>query len=112
MPHDALLEYRDPRLHVRVPSKAMALLLCAPGGACWTDYWIDTFAATALPQRVGDVLGAMFWPLFFAAVLTAIVSLIIFGRHPLRPQPWYIMLNLAINVSGLVFAAAWILALL
>ena len=112
MPQDALLDYRDPRRDTPPPSRAVALLLCSPGAACWGVYLIDAFADANLPQPIGDFFHTIFWPLFFAAVVSAILSLIVYGRHPLRPQPWYVMLNLAINVSGLLFGAVSIVSLL
>jgi hypothetical protein len=46
----------------------------------------------------------VFWPLFILAVVSAVTSLLIYTRYPLRSLPWHVRLNLAINVGGLAIA--------
>jgi hypothetical protein len=44
--------------------------------------------------------------LCLGAALTAIISLIRYGSHPLRRKPWYVYFNLAVNVGGILYFVA------
>jgi hypothetical protein len=43
------------------------------------------------------------WPI---AMITAIISLALYVRWPIRAVPWYLLLNFAVNISGLLFTLA------
>lgn len=88
-----VLEYGKGRGHDATDSPWLALLLCAPGAACFAMYF----------WNVGGF--GLFFGMLLAAILTALVSLVLYGRHPRRALRWYVVLNLAINVIGLLFAA-------
>jgi len=66
-----------------------ALKLCAPGIACF-----------ALIPLGGVPLG-----LLLVAMVTAVISVVAYGRKPTHPKPWYELLNLAVNIPGLLLAA-------
>lgn len=74
-------------------SPSLALLLCAPGAACFVLY----FGGFGGP---GLFLGVL-----LAAVLTAVVSLFLYRKHARRGLRWYALLNLGINVTGLLLVA-------
>jgi hypothetical protein len=103
------LSYSRLRNEPHKPSFVIALLLCAPGACSWLTYFgiaaRDPFAAMSVMHWLGGP--DLFWLLFFAAVATAISSIIIYFKYPrFRPMPWYVILNLCVNVSGLVFGLA------
>jgi hypothetical protein len=64
-----------------------------------------------LPRSVLDVLGSLFWPMLWAAVGTALISVIAFGKYLRRPKPSYVSFNLAVNITGLAFTALALFAL-
>ena len=86
------------------PSRAVALVLCAPGAAAFAVYFSDRLSNGNLPRAIGSIISGIFWPLWFVAVLTAVVSVVLYARHPLRSLPWYVILNLGINIVGLLFS--------
>lgn len=88
-----VLDYGNGRGQTATDSPWLALLLCAPGAACFAMYFFN----------VGGF--GLFFGMLLAAILTALVSLVLYGGHPRRALRWYVLLNLAINVSGLLFAA-------
>jgi hypothetical protein len=48
--------------------------------------------------------------IFWAAVITAIVSVVMYVPRLRRQRPWHVIVNLSINISGLaffVFALVW-----
>ena len=49
-------------------------------------------------------MGMLFWPLWWVAILTAIGSVFMYVRFPIKAMPWYVILNLVINISGLLFS--------
>ncbi len=100
------LSYSRLRNEPHKPSIVIALLLCAPGACSWMTYFgiatRDPFAAMFAMRWLGGP--DLFWLLFCAAVATAITSIVIYFKHPrFRPMPWYVILNLSINVPGLLF---------
>jgi hypothetical protein len=78
----------------RAPDRGLALVLCAPGFVCWICFLIPE------SENLFRV-GLLIWPV---AVLTAIVSLFKYVRFSKRAFPWCVVLNLAINISGLIFS--------
>ena len=95
-----ILDYRDGSPESLTDAPWLALLLCAPGAACFIIYF----------GNVGDF--GLFWGMLLMAVITAIASLILYGRNPRRALRWYVLLNLAINVTGLLFALLGLVAIL
>lgn len=94
------------------PSLIVALILCAPGAAAFAAYFSDRLGDGNLPAAIGSIIGCIFWPLWFVAVLTAIVSVVLYARHPLRALPWYVVVNLGINITGLLFSGFIIVMIL
>jgi len=98
-----LLDYCTPGTPVPGQhSKALAFLLCAPGTFALALLFLDS--PSWLSGWIDPVAREVFWPLFILAVVSAVASLLIYTRYPLRSLPWHVRLNLAINVSGLVIA--------
>jgi len=105
-----VLEYRsktarEPYQH----SLPVALLLCAPGGVAYLILFVASIAPRFAAGLIGDFIEDIFYPLLFLAITTAIVSIVFYATRRVRPMPWYVVFNLSINVSGLLFAAICIL---
>jgi hypothetical protein len=100
-----VLEYQVPRPVRRHYSPAIALMLCAPGAACWV-----VFLAGILLFQSPSALGELFWPLWLLAVASALVSLCLYVRFPFRPLSGPEKLNLFVNVSGLLFSALMLMS--
>jgi hypothetical protein len=92
------------------PAPLGVVLNCLPGLICWLVLLSMllrkiTFTRLWWPARLFESpLGVVFvlccWGV---AVITAIGSLFRYG--PRRPKPWYVWLNLVINITGLLFTA-------
>ena len=100
------LEYRSPS-NERFCSRGAALLLCAPGALAFTVF----FGGDHLPSGIGEFLGGLFWPLWMVAVATAIASVCLYMRFGFKPLPWFVILNLAINISGLLLSLSMLAVL-
>ena len=95
------------------PSAQAAVMLCLPGTICWLSLgWIIlTQLAPSFVRRSGITLMQLFGPGYLqlllicwaVAVVAAVISLALYARR--RPKPWYVRLNLVINVAGLLFTA-------
>ena len=94
------------------PPLIVALALCAPGASAFVAYLSDVFGHDKLPVAIGSIISGIFWPLWFVAVLTAIASVVLYARHPLRALPWYVVLNLGINITGLLLSGLLIVMIL
>ena len=70
-----------------------ALVLCAPGAACF-------LLAPFGPPPAG---------LLLVAIITALISAAAYFRRLTQPKPWYILLNLGINIAGLLLTGAALL---
>jgi len=103
------LEYKDPSTHgqnwwsERHYSPWIALLLCAPGAACIAIYMGGDILANGLPW-------SGFFSLWLTAIATAILSVCLYCRFPFRDVPWFVALNLFINIPGLLFSVLAVLA--
>ena len=95
-----ILDYRKDSGRAASESPWLALFLCAPGTACFVMYFAN----------LGNF--GLFFGMLTAAILTALISLVIYGRHPRRALRWYALLNLAINITGLLFAGFGLAAVL
>jgi hypothetical protein len=91
----------DPR---PFPSPLWAVLLCAPALVCWCAYIMMIFRRW-IPPGMRGVFGRLFpmpspWLLACcgAAVVTAIASLLLYGR---ARKTWYVALNLLVNAGWL-----------
>ena len=85
------------------------LLLCFPGAVC--EAFVGVMGiVSVLNLRIPypfNVLLLLVMALFFAsAISTAIFSFILYLKRPLRRKPWFVYLNLAVNLSGMLFCAA------
>jgi len=103
------LEYKDPSTHgqnwwsERHYSPWIALLLCAPGAACIALYVGGSTLTNGLSF-------SGFFSLWLAAIVTAIFSIYFYGRFPFRDVPWFVALNLFINIPGLLFSILAVVA--
>ena len=97
------LEYEDPRARENRPSPIVALGLCAPGAATFGFLFLGE-AHVNFSVAVNEAIGDVVWPLWFAAVVTAIISLVLYRRYLFRPLPWYVFVNLCVNVPGLLLS--------
>lgn len=78
-----------------------AILLCTPGLLCWT--LLAGMMSHVLPLRVISIVaGQLILPLVLVAVLTALSSIIYYFFLTRRHMPWYVILNLVINIGGLL----------
>jgi hypothetical protein len=78
-----------------------AILLCTPGLLCWT--LLAGMMVHALPLMViRFVAGGVILPLTLAAVLTALSSVVYYFFLSRRQMPWFVILNLVINIAGLL----------
>jgi len=102
MSEQPTISYRDPQQDVREPAAWLALLLCVPGALCWT-YFLAMVAGIDFPEWSSRLIGDTFWPTLWAAVGTALISIIIYARLLFRRLRWYVVLNLSINIPGLIF---------
>jgi hypothetical protein len=101
-----MLNYESPTDDEPPPPRAApAIALCLPGLFCWIVF----FALRTFPEWVNvparQVLAELFAPGFLLAVVTAIISMVAYGKYLRSPRPWYITANLIMNSAGLVFAA-------
>jgi hypothetical protein len=78
-----------------------ALSLCAPGAFCWFMLGWSFIFNLPLPKFLTFELFAAAWGV---ALVSAIISLVIYGRRPFEPKPWYVLVNLAINLLGLLYS--------
>jgi hypothetical protein len=109
----AAIEYASAPTHGRpralTESPLLAAVLCLPGVICWCSL-LSLIFRRMLPGRFAAmspvrVLGGSLLLIWAFAVLTAVFSLVIYARRGVRPR-WYVWLNLAVNVSGLLFTLA------
>jgi hypothetical protein len=100
-----VLEYQNPAHHPR-PSPVIATLLCLPGLVCWvlvatallhllTGYDVRLWTWTIPPTYI-----LLLWAV---AIVTALVSVAMYGLRIGRDTPWYVTMCLLINTLGLVF---------
>lgn len=103
------LEYKGPSTRgqnwwtERHYSPWVALLLCAPGAACIAIYVGGNILANGLSFNG-------FFSLWLTAIATAIFSIFFYGRFPFRDVPWFVALNLFINIPGLLFSILAVVA--
>jgi hypothetical protein len=99
------LDYRrDDRRHQKLyelPPSALPLILCLPGAVCWLLLICGNFLASLVPELY-DFMRTLFWVSFPVAVITAVISVSLYVRRPTRPLPWYVLINLGINIPGLL----------
>jgi hypothetical protein len=102
-----VLPYRTPPSERRepAPSWIVATLLALPGLSCWM---VLAMIVVPPPLRVlawpgyylVRLLGFGMALVWFVAIITALISLAIY--LPWK-KPWYVILNLIVNISGLLF---------
>lgn len=103
-----VLHYQGPNQQPRTYSPTTAALLALPGATCWCIF----LNALGIGPRFGsDVFGSdrvesgFLFLLWALAVATAVASLVEFGGRAGEPKPWYVILCLLINITGLLFTA-------
>jgi hypothetical protein len=90
------------------PSPAVAMLTCLPGLICWL-FLLSAFVRPLIPRTItssrllpfGGVEMLVCWA---AAIITALFSIGHYLRRR-RARPWYVWINLIINITGLLFTA-------
>jgi hypothetical protein len=97
-----LLEYRQsaPTKRPYPYSAVEAFTLCAPGATGFVLYFLNIASLSVLLL------------VLFVAIASAVISLILYGMHPKRALPWYVIVNLAINILGLLFVTLMVIALI
>jgi hypothetical protein len=83
-----------------LPSFTLAALLAVPGGVCWVCFFL---LETNMHVFGEDLLETLALLALFPAIACAMLSLLLFVRFRRRAYPWYVALNLLINISGLCF---------
>lgn len=100
----ARLEYESPLdRHARDdrPSAVVAAIACIPGALCWTILLASAVIAVA-PRRLPRFPPAAMVAAAFGWVFVLVGGLIAIALYVDRPnKPWYVILSLAINISGL-----------
>jgi len=104
-----ILSYYSAHESPHLPSIFKALGLCIMGAFCWLDYLTASF----LPDLSNDLgewwelhfIHPWFWRLLPVAIVTAIISVVIYGPKLFQPKPWFVKANLIINISGLIMAS-------
>ena len=95
-----VLNYRSPGSEKELPSPATAMLLCLPWILCWSTVLLIKLISYRTPSGWEFILILVIWGI---AVITAISSVLIYAR---RRKPWYVWLNLIVNIVGLLSTAA------
>ncbi len=81
------------------PQPLKALLLCLPGFICWWAFLEMTIGRHFMIIGISRFLsGTPLILCWLTAGITALVSLVIYRK---ARKPWYVWVNLIINVSGL-----------
>jgi len=92
-----VLSYHGPQ---RVPSDhpdpLRAMLLCLPAMICWALFFGIITRLSRLPRSL-YWLALLIW---LAGIVTAIYSFMIYYQ---KRKPWYVVLSLIINWSGIIF---------
>lgn len=96
-PDREILSYSAP--DAPLPNPLIASLLAAPGLFCWVSLALLLAGRWTGWHPPVDVM-LILWGI---AVLAAIASILIYRR---ARKPWYVLLCLAVNVSGLLFTLA------
>lgn len=101
-----VMEYSSPQLTpANRPSILAALFLCLPGSACWFLFLMEAVFGVNM-----DIdYSAWFAWLVMIAMLTAVISIFFYAAHWRYLKYWYVIINLCINVAGLLFASVPIL---
>lgn len=84
----------------------VAVLLCLTGLLCWSLCSATEVFHAVPPLATHEGVGV----LWFLSVATALMSLVRYGRHPFKPQPWYILMNLFFNICGLIMSVLALIA--
>jgi hypothetical protein len=95
------IDYQSPA-RIRRHSPILAILLCLPG--VFSFVLLVLGFQSGIPDWLGNFVGSVFWPALFLAISSAITSIILYARRLRERLPWYVLLNLVINICGLLFA--------
>ena len=98
------LDYQAPAARRVAPPTGEAILLCTPGLLCWGWFLVLWSWSGAVPSGMLQV----FWALWALAVGSALVSVVryVFMRRASTPA---VILNLTVNVAGLLFSIVGLL---
>jgi len=104
MPDNALtIEYRHPTAQSKEPNPAVAMILCLPGMICWCSLLGLFLVPSGMRPQLSflDIFPPGTLLICWAtAILAALVSLGLYAR---ARKPWYVCINLAVNIAGLLF---------
>jgi hypothetical protein len=94
------------------PSPLVAVMLCLPGVLCWS-LLLTLFLVPRSMQQNFAFLRILSGPGIFlcwgVAIVCALISLAIYLW---RRKPWYVWINLLVNVAGLLFSGVVLFLLL
>ena len=94
-----LLDYHSPQKRTSRRGTA-AILLAVPGAFAWTLFFLAITGR--LPEIRASTFDDIFGMCLFAATVSAIISSIAYIRFR-RPMHWTVVVNLIINIPGLLF---------
>jgi hypothetical protein len=124
-PRGEVLAYKSPqgKQDEAAPHRPLpAVLLCLPAILCWGAFLalLDRFFLRLLPiPRIPQSFARFHVPwlwivliVWVLAVVTALVSIDEYVVSRRKPRPWYVWLNLLVNISGLLFTFGVLLLIL
>jgi hypothetical protein len=96
------IDYAIPRKSEAGYHPLFAVLLCTPGLLCWL--LLVAMMSRAMPDFfIGRAFPGGVVVLVLSAILTAVFSIVHYFLPSGLRRPWYVILNLVINISGLLF---------
>ena len=107
-----VISYSTPQRQTDAPSPGLAMVFCLPGLICWfvllglwfTPRWLRPSFSFLRVFPGGSVMWC--WAI---AILCALTSLALYLR---RRKPWYVWINLVVNIGGLVFTGGVVVLLI
>jgi hypothetical protein len=121
-PRGDVLAYKSPqgKEDEAAPHRPLpAVLLCLPGILCWGAFLglLDRFFLRVLPipQSFARLHVPWLWIVLIVwvlALVTALVSIEEYVVSRRKPRPWYVWLNLLVNISGLLLTFGVLLLIL
>src|SRR4051794_19601528 len=99
------VDYARPRPRADRPSPVAAMVLCLPGMICWCVL-LGIFLVPPWMRQNFRFLKTLpapsLWVCWLTAIIFALISLAAYWR---RPKPWYVCINLVVNITGLLFTS-------
>jgi len=104
----SLLSYESTVKRAPLPHPLLAIVLALPGSICWLTF-LSLFANFLAPfswlarLKFPFFTGNSFLLLWLTAIVAALFSVAWYWR---KPKPWYVILCLLVNDTGLLFTLA------